>query len=535
MRIVHISDIHFGSSHSKGIDAKPAASGLSQHFESSPTKYVCDALEKLNPKPDLIFLSGDYITGADKKKDYSDTKDFLSKIANRSGLYLNKSSALDFVDRVLMVPGNHDVDREEREPLKNFKDAFSDYLTPYSMINSTSKIRRFAPLYVFEDLKLVVYCLSTVELSSEKDELIENTISFLDSECKKKFASDVSKIDVLTSELKERLYFSAPAVKESQIDQFINCDDEFQSHYSDSENFLKIVLCHHPFNTPLLPVTEISPYGSILNGAEFIGVARSRGYQITAHGHIHEQSYEIQKGFKKEFKNMIHIGTPSLSKDGVINGLTTIDLKDSGPYDSIQITFRKYDKIKRIFSQEGESLNINLQFSDDATNIEASGASMSVLLDKEIKDLVSRNRIIIDGDIDLVEAASYDCALGYKYKQDEKTFELESNENGEPAQIILKPGKTVHVCTKEIFNLPKNMIFHASVMSKWMKMGLIAGISTFVDPGFKGKFYFPLTNISNTEISIKANEPIMSIEIVRVNREVDKGWVERHGKERQDF
>lgn len=64
-RIVHISDIHFGTGHKTGVDAKPAAKMFEEHFVVSPTNYILDALRDLNPKADLIFITGDYVTGAD--------------------------------------------------------------------------------------------------------------------------------------------------------------------------------------------------------------------------------------------------------------------------------------------------------------------------------------------------------------------------------------------------------------------------------------------------------------------------------------
>ena len=49
-----------------------------------------------------------------------------------------------------------------------------------------------------------------------------------------------------------------------------------------------------------------------------------------------------------------------------------------------------------------------------------------------------------------------------------------------------------------------------------------------MDPGFKGQFCFPVVNVSDEPISISSREPIMSIELIRLSKQCDRSWSERH-------
>ena len=96
------------------------------------------------------------------------------------------------------------------------------------------------------------------------------------------------------------------------------------------------------------------------------------------------------------------------------------------------------------------------------------------------------------------------------------------------ANICIKPKESVLIYTYEKFNIPHNMIMHASPISSLARKGLRVEISNFVDPGFKGPFCFPVINESKEKIYISAREAILSIEIIMLSEYCEKGWEERH-------
>lgn len=159
-----------------------------------------------------------------------------------------------------------------------------------------------------------------------------------------------------------------------------------------------------------------------------------------------------------------------------------------------------------------------------------------ILVDYEIAEIIKENEIVRYGDLRNVESASYDCALGYQYKKGSARFcnwaeidlrEIEPGQNG-PGGITLKPNETALIFSHEEFNIPKDMVLHASPISSWLRKGIRFDISFFVDPGFSGRFAIPVTNESEKEVTIDAQKPIISLEFVKLANPCEKGWREKH-------
>ncbi|MFL9922052.1 metallophosphoesterase [Paraburkholderia fungorum] len=96
MLILHLSDIHFKSSH-VGQPMDP-----NHHLRN---KLLLDAKEmcgKLNASPDVVIVSGD-IAHAAKTDEYTFAKNWLGELCENLAIPLS---------RVFVVPGNHDVCRE---------------------------------------------------------------------------------------------------------------------------------------------------------------------------------------------------------------------------------------------------------------------------------------------------------------------------------------------------------------------------------------------------------------------------------------
>ena len=72
------------------------------------------------------------------------------------------------------------------------------------------------------------------------------------------------------------------------------------------------------------------------------------------------------------------------------------------------------------------------------------------------------------------------------------------------------------------------MVLHASPISSWLRNGIRVDLSYLVDPGFKGKFSFPVTNESNNTVYINSREPIVSVEFIKLAGTCEKNWVDRH-------
>lgn len=298
--------------------------------------------------------------------------------------------------------------------------------------------------------------------------------------------------------------------------------------------YLKILLVGiETFNT-------IKKYNNTIGGYSFMKSAMNFGYQLFIHGHIHESScIEITDHNSDNVIPVMQIGVPMLEMDSEDYGVLLIETKNNNtrnfPFIS---TFLKLDSVSRRFKQT-KTLN-------SGTNKIDSFDMNHILVDREIQEIIEKNIIVKNGDLRNIEAASYDCALGYEYKRSKNLYckwdeiELErlqpSADN--PSSIEIKPNETVLIYSYEEFDIPNDMVLHASPISSWIRRGIRVDLSYFVDPGFRGKFCFPITNQNNSTIFINSREAIVSIEFIKLSNPCEKNWRERHSeyaKKRLEF
>lgn len=126
---IHLSDIQIKDKISKNKERQ--LNELINHIKSFRTKFKVQI--------DLIFITGDLVYSG-KKSEYENLKVFLDKLIIVAGVVKN---------RLLIVPGNHDLDWGSHTLIKNFRDfeidyfneqkfSFSNYFTKLLRINGTS-------------------------------------------------------------------------------------------------------------------------------------------------------------------------------------------------------------------------------------------------------------------------------------------------------------------------------------------------------------------------------------------------------------
>jgi len=158
--ILHLSDIHFGRFH-----------GLSQ-ASVRLEDLICTQLESLidSPRVDLLVVSGDFCSEG-LTKEFQQTADFLNRVSQRFSVSK---------DRVILVPGNHDIFRKEEED-RRFK-KFVEFIYAF-YADAEGGLARFRALLdpspgrfeseslaadalfsisIFDDLRLVIIGLNSV-------------------------------------------------------------------------------------------------------------------------------------------------------------------------------------------------------------------------------------------------------------------------------------------------------------------------------------------------------------------------------------
>lgn len=523
-RIVVISDLHYSRSrHDDIYDSERINEGLVENLSEDIYDQLFCALEGEKEPADLLILCGDFVFGGDseleKKRSFDAFVEFLKKI-EKSDNILNGE---DREKRIIIVPGNHDIVRGRKKIYKDFKEKLNRYLTPFA---DPTPENPDPPTFVFDDLRLIIDCETTVSNSSTVNTKIAKWIRLVKNssatpEQQKEIIEDMqaeSIVDIPSITGKARERFIKTAKKHSRNEKY--------------NNYLKLIVTHHPLLSGVEAGKTIKSYNYTIGGYGFMRSAMEFGYTVFLHGHIHERScIEVTDYGYENPCSVVQLGIPSIKRDLSEHGIFVIDtekpLNGSWPFSA---TYKTLSSYTLEFKQAGVLRGNKLENISENTE-------MTILVDREIIELINDGKVIINGDRDRVEAASYDCALGYEYKRsvlkycdwnNVETTHLEASDK--PAEIVLEPQEAVLIYTDEEFNVPDNMIMHASPISSWLRKGLHVEISYFVDPGFQGRFCFPVINESTETIRISSREPIMSIELIRLSVPCDKNWAERHNE-----
>lgn len=523
-RIAFISDLHLRDK-PEGVYAD--SSTLTVHgIERERLELLKDALNYRyrEEKLDLLVFMGDYVFGGDsaetKRSTYTKFKDFLKSLSQ-----IDIFRTDDYTRHIIILPGNHDIDRAS-ESLDLFRQEFDQFMHPYQTYSVKSEYHYGLPILFFQEPKLIVACISTVENSAARDTNIQYVMDTLEH-------SSLDKKDELIQKLKASLYKDIPSIQESTRTAFSTANNRMVQD-GVGFDFDKIVISHNPLVTFEDGIT-MKEYNGTVGGYDFMKTAAEYGYTYFIHGHNHSFNYlKIEDQRNNEVFTFKQIGVPDF------NWGDNPSHHDYSPQIvELELSDETSDKIRHMQISPAKRMFEEVKFFTSET--ESQGTYSRILVDFEIEKIIQDGRIIKNGDSSRIEAASYDCALGYHYKlaKDGSPYEWEETLScleetaTAPAHIELKPNATVLIYTLEEFNVPDNMVFHASPMSSWARKGLRVDISHFVDPGFQGPFCFPVTNVSDKTLSINSREPVMSIELMELDKKAHLNWNTRHPQKAQ--
>ena len=524
-KILCISDIHHSAKGNPGVYTDDPAVKLNSNVGMKDIRVLLAAMEEIGPI-DLLILCGDIITGKDsvgkKQEALDEINQLLNGIINSKKIF--REEAGDPTKRIIYVPGNHDVDRGNEGKLhQGIPEIFNQCLHPY--FNNT-RVQKYAPVFIFDDLKLIVAAVSTVENSCSKNENIEKvlqTVRSLPEGC------DEQKKQIIES-LKGYSNYDIPSITSATEEDFMSICRLIAQDEEKYGDYKKIVVSHHPLLEGIEYASSLKKYSGTVGGYGFMRRAEQFGYTMFVHGHLHKQScVEIVDHLSEKKMPVVQIGLPKMAIDTDGCGCILIEFDNGTKHCSpFTCTMLKPDSIAWKFKQTPL-----VSYKENESQHQGGDR---ILVDSEIAEIIKENRIVKNGDLRNVEAASYDCALGYEYKKgnsrfcDWSTIDLQTiapAQNG-PGGIELEPNETALIFSYEEFDVPKDMVLHASPISSWLRKGIRFDISFFVDPGFVGKFAIPVTNESDRKIVIDAQKPIVSLEFIKLASSCEAGWNERH-------
>lgn len=518
-KIVFISDIHHSANDTGVFNSNPNVV-LSHNVGTHSINILLNAIEEISPI-DLLIFCGDIINGKDsleeKKKAVKELKDFTMKLCASSKIFGNNIKPSE---RIIFVPGNHDMDRDTGELHSEISYFFDRYLSTKTIPDVSNK---YSPIFIFDELKLIVAAIPTAENNNSRNEEIQRTIEIvakLPEECNKEK-------EEISDYLKKYCNYDIPSITSGTIDDFIDKNHKIRKKSDKYIGYQKIMITHHPLLEGIERGTVVKDYANTVGGYKFMRTAEELGYSLFVHGHLHNYScVEITDHLSENKRPIVQLGLPSMKIDEDGSGCMLIDINSDD--EQFSCTLLKPDSVTWKFKE--------IPLYTHSRNSDNESYSDHILVDYEISEIIKENNIVKNGDLHNIEAASYDCALGYEYKRGEQKYcdwssielqKITSDENG-PGGIWLKPGETALIFSYEEFNIPKNMVLHASPISSWLRQGIRFDISYFVDPGFVGKFCIPVTNESEEKVFIDAQKPIISLEFIRLSHCCEKGWREKH-------
>ena len=138
---------------------------------------------------------------------------------------------------------------------------------------------------------------------------------------------------------------------------------------------------------------------------------------------------------------------------------------------------------------------------------------MSVLNDEEIKRYCKEYQLIKPYDKKRIKYASYDLSIGEEYRI---TSEEKVREIGENGVIEIPPNDLCYILTDEILNIPADMCAFIFPRQTRVLEGVLMYPQPPIDPGFKGKLYVLLHNLSNQKIRMRSGEHLATIVFLKL-------------------
>lgn len=164
---------------------------------------------------------------------------------------------------------------------------------------------------------------------------------------------------------------------------------------------------------------------------------------------------------------------------------------------------------------------------DNYNDIEENDVKGVLLADK-IRYYAKKYKMIDPFNESQLKSAGYELSVGKKYAIDGEIKEL-TDETGKDI-IKLEPFKVAILSIEERINLPRNIIARWDLRVCWVYKGLLWTGAPQIDPGWLGRLFFPIYNLSSEDVEIKLGDYIALIDFTKtsdINDESKKNYYKR--------
>ncbi len=170
---------------------------------------------------------------------------------------------------------------------------------------------------------------------------------------------------------------------------------------------------------------------------------------------------------------------------------------------------------------------------------------MVVLSDREIKERLARNEIIIrDISQEQIGSCSVDLRLGngfriFKHAEvthvdpkegiSDALMELVIKQNEEP--FIIHPGEFVLGSTVEYVKIPRDLVARLDGRSSWGRLGIIIhSTAGSVQPGYAGQLTLEIANISKVPVKLWPGARICQLTFEQLSSPCETAYGEKNSK-----
>ena len=347
VKIFCISDIHYSATKNRGVYTEDPAVDVRNSVGRDDLDILLSAIEEIGPI-DLLVFCGDIIVGKDsdslKDESLKAIADFINRISQSNKIF--SENITDVWDRIIYVPGNHDVDRNNSgNILAGVSDLFKSAHSPVSA--GKRRNQHYSPNFIFDDLNLIVSVISTVDNSCSENKNISRVLEITDE-----FPTLYEKQkDEIKQILNNYLTHDIPSITSQTIAKFIDSSKKILgiNMYKD---YRKIMFSHHPLLSGVAPEAAIKEYGDTVGGYGFMRSAKEYGYRLFVHGHLHSAScVEIIDQLSDEKKQVIQLGLPQMEFDKDNCGCVLIEIGNDISDFPFSCTLLKPDSIAWRFKQ----------------------------------------------------------------------------------------------------------------------------------------------------------------------------------------
>ena len=340
LRIHHLSDLHeSGGQASTGVDVKTKGASGARFKEALGDVALREAyhqhIKTLKAQgPNVLIVSGD-MTFRGKKEGMTAIREWLDEIRDDLTEHplLRKGE-----ERILIVGGNHDVQRESPDERHTcFAEVFDGL--PRPRLEEPAGERPVACAR-YLDMSLDILLLGSAELGGE----------MLDDE-------RTETIESLVNDVADAAGKAVDEIPKEHIDPGL-------VHYLDLEavkrhpweNKVRIAVLHHPLSP--MPQTEVAAFAGTLNAGQVKAMLIDNRFCLALHGHLHAGWFGTESWpHQKEGWALRIAAAPTLCSDATFenNGYNEIEIAREGT-DRYEVTVRRIKHSGNQWEQDGKSL-----------------------------------------------------------------------------------------------------------------------------------------------------------------------------------